>query len=116
MNEVFSINTKPEHHSVVTGGMMGLRLICDLIISDGDEVVMVGPVWPNIRSSVLLKKAAGIQKGSPTPHTKKVAKVTKDQLADIVKTKEGDLTGANLENSIKIIAGTARSMGIEVEE
>jgi len=67
-------------------------------------------------AAVLLKKAAGIQKGSPTPHTKKVAKVTKDQLADIVKTKEGDLTGANLENSMKIIAGTARSMGIEVEE
>ena len=67
-------------------------------------------------AAVLLKKAAGIQKGSPTPHTKKVAKVTKDQLAEIVKTKEGDLTGASLENSIKIIAGTARSMGIEVEE
>ena len=45
-----------------------------------------------------------------------MAKVTKDQLAEIVKTKEGDLTGANLENSIKIIAGTARSMGIEVED
>jgi aspartate/methionine/tyrosine aminotransferase len=56
MNEVFNINTKPENHSVVTGGMMGLRLICDLIVSNGDEVVMIGPVWPNIRSSVLLKK------------------------------------------------------------
>ena len=67
-------------------------------------------------AAVLLKKAAGIQKGSPTPHTKKVAKVTKDQSAEIVKTKEGDLTGASLENSIKIIAGTARSMGIEVED
>ena len=67
-------------------------------------------------ASALLLKAAGIQKGSPTPHTKKVAKVTKDQLVEIVKTKEGDLTGANLENSIKIIAGTARSMGIEVED
>ena len=67
-------------------------------------------------AAVLLKKAAGIQKGSPTPHTKKVAKVTKNQLAEIVKTKEGDLTGASLENSIKIIAGTARSMGIEVED
>ena len=67
-------------------------------------------------AAVLLKKAAGIQKGSPTPHTKKVAKVTKDQLAEIVKTKEGDLTGASLDNSIKIIAGTARSMGIEVED
>ena len=56
MNEIFNISTKPENHSVVTGGMMGLRLICDLIIDSGDEVVMVGPVWPNIRSSVLLKK------------------------------------------------------------
>ncbi|MDA0916966.1 MAG: aminotransferase class I/II-fold pyridoxal phosphate-dependent enzyme [Proteobacteria bacterium] len=56
MNEVFDITTKPENHSVVTGGMMGLRLICDLIVDHGDEVVMVGPVWPNIRSSVLLKK------------------------------------------------------------
>ena len=67
-------------------------------------------------ASVLLLKAAGIPKGSPTPHTNKVAKVTKNQLAEIVKIKEGDLTGANLENSIKIIAGTARSMGIEVED
>ena len=67
-------------------------------------------------AAVLLKKAAGIQKGSPTPHTNKVAKVRKDQLAEIVKVKEGDLTGANLENSIKTIAGTARSMGIEVED
>ena len=67
-------------------------------------------------ASALLLKAAGIQKGSPTPHTNKVAKVTKGQLAEIVKTKEGDLTGANLENSIKIIAGTARSMGIEVKD
>ena len=56
MNKIFNINTKPENHSVVTGGMMGLRLICDLIIDSGDEVVMVGPVWPNIISSVLLKK------------------------------------------------------------
>ena len=67
-------------------------------------------------AAVLLKKAACIQKGIATPHTNKVAKVTRDQLADIVKAKEGDLTGANLENSIKIIAGTARSMGIEVED
>ena len=67
-------------------------------------------------AAVLLKKAAGIQKGSPTPHTKKVAKVSRKQLEEIVKAKEGDLTGANLDNSIRIIAGTARSMGIEVEE
>ena len=57
MNEIFKINTKPDNHSVVTGGMMGLRLVCDLILSDNDEVVIVGPVWPNIKSSVLLKKS-----------------------------------------------------------
>ena len=56
MNEVFNLNTNPENHSVVSGGMMGLRLVCDLIVDQGDEVVLVGPVWPNIRSSVLLKK------------------------------------------------------------
>ena len=67
-------------------------------------------------ASALLLKAAGVPKGSPTPHTNKVAKVTKSQLTEIVKIKEGDLTGANLENSIKIIAGTARSMGIEVKD
>ena len=42
MNEVFNINTKPENHSVVSGGMMGLRLVCDLIVDAGDEVVLVG--------------------------------------------------------------------------
>ena len=66
-------------------------------------------------ASVLLKKAAGIQKGSPTPQSNKVGKVTKKQLEDIVKQKEGDLNAADLDQAVKIIAGTARSMGIEVE-
>ena len=64
---------------------------------------------------ILLKKAAGIQKGSPTPQSNKVGKVTKKQLEDIVKQKEGDLNAADLDQAVKIIAGTARSMGIEVE-
>ena len=63
----------------------------------------------------MLKKAAGIQKGSPTPQSNKVGKVTKKQLEDIVKQKEGDLNAADLDQAVKIIAGTARSMGIEVE-
>ncbi|MEI6094778.1 MAG: 50S ribosomal protein L11 [Gammaproteobacteria bacterium] len=67
-------------------------------------------------ASVLLKKAAGLKSGSATPHTVKVAKLTKEQLADIAKLKEPDLTAGSLEAAIRTIAGTARSMGIEVED
>ena len=66
-------------------------------------------------ASVLIKKAAGVQKGSATPQSNKVGKVTRKQLEEIVKQKEGDLNAGDLEQAVKIIAGTARSMGIEVE-
>ncbi len=66
-------------------------------------------------ASVLLRKAAGVEKGSGVPHKEKVGKVTSAQLAEIVKAKEGDLTAADLEAAIRTIAGTARSMGLEVE-
>lgn len=66
-------------------------------------------------ASILLKKAAGIQKGSSAPNTDKVAKVTREQLEDIAKQKEPDLTAADMDAAVRIIAGTARSMGIEVE-
>lgn len=63
----------------------------------------------------LLKKAAGVQKGSGTPHTVKVAKVTADQVRAIAEQKQADLNANDLEAASKIIAGTARSMGITVE-
>ena len=66
-------------------------------------------------AAVLLKKAAGITSGSGTPNTKKVGKVTRAQLEDIAKTKEPDLTAADLEAAVRTIAGSARSMGLEVE-
>ena len=66
-------------------------------------------------ASVLLKKAAGVQKGSSNPLTNKVGKITRAQVEEIAKTKEPDLTGADLDAKVRIIAGTARSMGIEVE-
>lgn len=66
-------------------------------------------------ASVLLKKAAGIQSGSGNPNTKKVAKLNVKQLEDIAKLKEPDLTAADVTAAVKTIAGTARSMGIEVE-
>ncbi len=66
-------------------------------------------------ASVLLKKAAGIQSGSKTPHTHKVGKVTRAQLEEIAKTKMPDLTAASLDAAVRTIAGSARSMGIETE-
>ena len=66
-------------------------------------------------ASVLLKKAAGLQKGSSNPLTNKVGKITRAQVEEIAKTKEPDLTGADLDAKVRIIAGTARSMGIKVE-
>jgi large subunit ribosomal protein L11 len=66
-------------------------------------------------ASILLKKAAGLQKGSGTPNTNKVGKVTRAQLEEIAKTKEPDLTAADLDAAVRTIAGSARSMGLEVE-
>jgi len=63
----------------------------------------------------LLLKAAGVQKGSGEPHKTKVAKVTMDQVREIAKTKQEDLNANDIDAAAKIIAGTARSMGITVE-
>jgi large subunit ribosomal protein L11 len=66
-------------------------------------------------AAVLLKKAAGIASGSGTPNSKKVGKVTRAQLEEIARAKEPDLTAAGLEAAVRTIAGSARSMGLEVE-
>lgn len=66
-------------------------------------------------ASILLKKAAGIQKGSGEPNTNKVGTVTREQLEEIAKAKEPDLTAASLDAAVRTIAGSARSMGLEVE-
>ena len=66
-------------------------------------------------ASSLLKKAAGIAKGSGVPNRDKVGKVTKKQLAEIAKLKAKDLNANDEDHAIRMVAGTARSMGIEVE-
>ena len=66
-------------------------------------------------ATVLLKKAAGIEKGSGAPNTNKVGKVTRKQLEEIAKIKARDLNAADLDAAVKIIAGSARSMGLDVE-
>ena len=65
---------------------------------------------------VLIKKAAGIESGSAVPNKTKVAKLTKEQVKKIAETKMPDLNAANLESAMSMIAGTARSMGVTVEE
>ena len=67
-------------------------------------------------AAVLIKKACGIESGSGVPNKTKVAKITKDQIAKIAEQKMPDLNAANLESAMSMIAGTARSMGVTVEE
>ncbi len=66
-------------------------------------------------ASILIKKAAKVEKGSKTPHTDKVGKLTRAQAEEIAKTKMPDLTAADLDAAVRTVAGSARSMGIEVE-
>jgi large subunit ribosomal protein L11 len=67
-------------------------------------------------ASILLLRAAGIEKGSPLPNKNKVGKVTRKQVEEIAKTKVKDLTAASIEAASRTVAGTARSMGIDVVE
>ena len=66
-------------------------------------------------ATILIKKAAGIEKGSKIPHLEKVGRITRAQVEDIAKAKMPDLTAADLDAAVRTIAGSARSMGITVE-
>ena len=67
-------------------------------------------------ASVLIRKAIGLSKGSSRPNTDKVGKITRAQLEEIANTKEPDLTAADIDASVRTLVGTARSMGVEVED
>jgi len=66
-------------------------------------------------ASVLLRKAVGIDKGSSNPNTDKVGTVTREQLEEVARTKKPDLTAADVDAAVRTIAGSARSMGLDVE-
>jgi large subunit ribosomal protein L11 len=66
-------------------------------------------------ATFLLKKAAGLKSGSPRPNTQKVGKVTRAQLEEIATIKKPDLTAADMDSAVRTIAGSARSMGLDVE-
>ena len=72
-------------------------------------------VMKSTPAAVLIKKAAGVTKGSARPHLDKVGKLSRQQAEEIVKLKKPDLTAADMDAAVRTIAGSARSMGIEVE-
>ena len=66
-------------------------------------------------AAILIQKAAGIAKGSGVPNRDKVGRLTRSQVEEIARTKEPDLSSYDMDSAVRIIAGTARSMGVEVE-
>ncbi|MDE5989990.1 MAG: 50S ribosomal protein L11, partial [Clostridia bacterium] len=96
-----------------TKGQEGLILPVVMTIFEDRSFTFILKTPP---AAVLIKKACGLQSGSAKPNKDKVAKLTQAQLEEIAKTKMPDITAGSLEAAKKTIAGTARSMGVTVEE
>ena len=96
-----------------TGGDEGLIIPVLITVYQDRSYTFITKTPP---ASVLLKKAAAIAKGSGEPNRAKVGTVTRKQVEDIARTKMPDLNAASLEAAMRIVEGTARSMGVEVEE
>jgi len=96
-----------------TQGQQGLIIPVVITVYSDRSFTFVTKTPP---AAILLLKAAGLQKGSGEPNKNKVGKVTRKQVEEIAKTKLPDLNAASLEAAIKTVEGTARSMGIEVQE
>jgi large subunit ribosomal protein L11 len=95
-----------------TQGQQGLIIPVVITVFSDRSFTFITKTPP---ASILLLRAAGIQKGSGVPNKTKVGKVTHKQVEDIAKTKMPDLNAASLEAAVKTVEGTARSMGLEVE-
>ena len=99
-------------YNAQTESMRGNVIPVEITIYEDRSFTFITKTPP---AAELIKKAAGVQKGSGTPHTVKVAKLTRDQVRSIAEQKQVDLNANDIEAAMKIIAGTARSMGITVE-
>jgi large subunit ribosomal protein L11 len=95
-----------------TQGQQGLIIPVVITVFSDRTFTFVTKTPP---ASILLLRAAGLQKGSGVPNKNKVGKVTKEQVEEIARTKMPDLNAASIEAAIKTVEGTARSMGIEVQ-
>ncbi len=90
----------------------GLPIPCIITVYSDRSFTFIMKTPP---ASILIAKALGIAKGSGTPNTAKVGKITRQQLEEIARTKTPDLTAADLDAAVRTIAGSARSMGVDVE-
>jgi large subunit ribosomal protein L11 len=90
----------------------GLPIPCVITVYSDRSFTFIMKTPP---ASILIAKALGIPKGSGTPNTAKVGKISRKQLEEIAKTKQPDLTAADLDAAVRTIAGSARSMGVDVE-
>ena len=101
-----------KQYNAATEAMRGTIIPVEITIYEDRSFTFITKTPP---AAELIKKAAGVQKGSPTPHTVKVARLSKDQVRAIAEQKQVDLNANDIEAAMKIIAGTARSMGITVD-
>ncbi len=99
-------------YNAQTASQKGLIVPVEITVFEDRSFTFITKTPP---ASVLLKKAAGLEKGSGEPNKQKVGKVSKDQIREIAELKLKDLNANDVEAAMKIIEGTARSMGIEVE-
>ena len=95
-----------------TQGQPGMIIPVEITVYGDRSFTFITKTPP---AAILLKKAAGLDKGSPTQKRQKVGRVTRDQVRQIAETKMPDLNAVDIDGAMKMIAGTARSMGIEVE-
>jgi large subunit ribosomal protein L11 len=94
-----------------TQGQPGMIIPVEITVYGDRSITIITKTPP---AAILLKKAAGLDKGSPAQKRQKVGRVTRDQLRQIAETKMPDLNAANIDGAMNMIAGTARSMGIEL--
>ena len=102
-----------KEYNAKTASMAGMVVPAEITIYQDRSFAFVLKTPP---APVLLKKAAGVEKASGVPNRNKVGSVTKKQVREIAETKMKDLNAVDLDGAMKMIAGTARSMGIEVKE
>ena len=100
-------------YNAATESMRGNIVPVEITVYEDRSFTFITKTPP---AAELIKKAAGVSKGSATPHTDKVAQLTQDQVREIAETKMPDINANDIESAKKIIAGTARSMGITVQD